>query len=109
MRSHSPFLPIPPARTTAAQRATYVTAFAESGQSVAAFCRAHGVVVGTFARWRREVGPTRRPRFARVVVAEPAPALVGRLVIQGPAGTAEITGVDAATLVRLARTVLRAR
>ncbi len=111
MRPTSVLAAVPPTRTTPAERAAYVRAFALSGLSAAAFCRTHHLTVGTFARWRQEGAKEAAPRFARVVVAE-APSVGStdtRLVIHGPAGIAEITGVDAATLVRLARRVLRAR
>ena len=74
----------------------------------------------TFFAWQREAraapatpaSAARRPPpppFARVELA-PLPALPGiTLVVRGPAGReAEVTGLDAATVVTLLQVVLRA-
>ena len=75
-----------------------------SGQSVAAFCAAHGVSPATFYAWRkrlaasgsRTVPPS--PAFAAVrVIPDPTAevALPGGLVVRVPVGT------DPATVARL--------
>jgi hypothetical protein len=115
-----PSYPIPeeaPSRTTATERAAYLAAFACSHLSAAAFCRQHGLVYGTFAAWRSEARAaqprkTRRAsRFARVVIAADDAAPTGgpvRFLLHAPTGDVEVIGADAATLVRLVRTLLRA-
>jgi hypothetical protein len=118
-----PSQPIPeeaPSRTTGAERTAYLAAFARSHLSAAAFCRQHGLVYGTFAAWRsaaRAAQSTQKSRraaasrFARVIVAEDdAPPAGGpvRFLLHAPTGDVEVIGADAATLVRLVRTVLRA-
>jgi transposase-like protein len=74
-----------------------------SGQSIAAFCAAHGVSQATFYAWRRRLGGRRStakpaPAFAALrVVPDPAIEIVlpSGLVVRVPVGT------DPATVVRL--------
>ena len=108
-----------PRRWRAADKAAHLAAFATRGGTVPAYCAAAGVPPSTFFAWQREAraahatpaSAARRPPppFARVEVVPP-PARPGiTLVVRGPAGReAEVTGLDAATVVTLLRVVLRA-
>jgi len=106
-----------PRRWRAADKAAHLAAFAARGGTVPAYCAETGVPPSTFFAWQREAraataaAAARRPPppFARVEVVPP-PARPGiTLVVRGPAGReAEVTGLDAATVVTLLRVVLRA-
>ena len=108
-----------PRRWRAADRAAHLAAFAARGGTVPAYCAEAGVPPSTFFAWQREAraapappaSALRRPPppFARVEVV-PTPARPGlTLVVRGPAGReAEVTGLDAATVVTLLQVVLRA-
>ena len=108
-----------PRRWRAADKAAHLAAFATRGGTVPAYCAAAGVPPSTFFAWQREaraahatpVSAARRPPppFARVEVVPP-PARPGlTLVVRSPAGReAEVTGLDAATVVTLLQVVLRA-
>ena len=104
-----------PRRWRAADKAASLAAFATCGRSIKAFCAETGVPRATFTLWQREArAPRATPAaraqrtFARGELA-PLPALPGiTLVVRGPAGReAEVTGLDAATVVTLLRVVLR--
>ena len=65
----------------------------------------------TLSVWLREARAARRapPTFVRVEVVPPPPAGPGlTLLVRGPAGLqAEVTGLDAVTVVTVLRVVLR--
>ena len=106
---------------TAAEKTAVLRAFAASGQSATAFCRARGVPRATLTLWRRTAGtppasvpPADAARFARVeVVAPPAPPDVPPTlpleltVALRTAGGLEavITGLDAPAAVAVLRGV----
>ena len=57
---------------------------AQSGQTKTAFCRRHGINLGTFHGWRmRRLPVARKPSFAQVEVAAFTPAAVEVLLPNG--------------------------
>ncbi len=112
---------------TAAEKSACLRAFAASGQSATAFCRAHGVPRATLTLWRRTAGAcSAHPqpsdeaappaRFAQVQVvdlpAPPAPPERAPLTValRTPDGLeAVVTGLDAPTAVAVLRGVLAPR
>jgi transposase-like protein len=117
-----------PRRWTAADKAAYLAAFATSPLSIKAFCAETGVPRATFTLWQgearaaarahRDAPPRRRrrkaPAFARVKLVPPPATTTGGiggmvLVMRGPAGVeAELSGLDAATLVTVLHAVFGA-
>lgn len=121
---------------TAAQKTAVLRAFAASGQSATAFCRAHDVPRATLTLWRRGATPVPAPRrqaaetpaFARVaLVAAPQPpappdgmesatptSVAGAptltLALRAPDGLeAVLSGLDGRTAVAVLRGVFAPR
>jgi transposase-like protein len=100
--------------------ARYLAAFARSGQTIIAFCRAAGVPLSTFTLWQRQtrIGSARRDRsaaFAAVEVVEvvgaqesESPVAITMRVRGNMGAEAELTGLDPATAVRLVRVLITA-
>ena len=71
------------------ERTEWLARFAESGQSVAAYCRAAGVSSASFYRWRREQATEGRRaprRFAAVQLAPATPTSAHAVAIVCPSG-----------------------
>jgi hypothetical protein len=71
------------------ERTEWLAGFAESGQSVAAYCRGAGVSPASFYRWRREqakVGRWAPRRFAAVQLAPAPPTSAHAVAIVCPSG-----------------------
>jgi hypothetical protein len=97
-------------RWSAGERARYLSQFAASGLSAAAFVRKTGLPHSTFDLWRSEVRrrKSRTSGFARVEVARPSSPSGITLVVRSAAGVvAELGGLDAASAVALLDGVLR--
>lgn len=99
-----------PRRWSAADKAAHLAAFAARSVPIPAYCADAGVPPSTLSVWLREARAARRapPTFARVEVVPPSAGPGLTLLVRGPAGLqAEVTGLDAATVVTVLRVVLR--
>ena len=108
-------------RWTAAEKAQYLTDFAASGLSAAAFVRQTGLPSSTFDLWRHQArrrrGRSTRRRspvpagFAQVELLPPSAAAAGLTLVvhTGRGVTAECTGLDPATAVALLGPMLHGR
>ena len=108
-----------PRRWTAADKARHLAAFAARGGTLLAYCAAAGVPRATFTFWQRERRATTaaqaarrtpsrsRPTFARVQVVAPSPGRGLTVVVRSAGVEAEVSGLDAATVVTVVRALLR--
>lgn len=96
-----------PRRWTAADKTHHLAAFAARGGTIAAYCATAGVPNATFTLWQREQRRS-RPTFARVEVTPRVAAEPLTLHLRRAGMEADVTGLDAATLLTVLGALLRA-